>query len=75
MFMQSRRIAMLSTISLPILLLNTTNSKAKTAKGEWTVPDGTEEVRVAMYDKNGELVLSRKLDVEPGYRFTVEATK
>lgn len=75
MFMQSRRIAMLSTISLPILLLSTTNSKAKTAKGEWTVPDGTKEVRVAMYDKNGELVLSRKLDVEPGYRFTVEATK
>lgn len=62
-------------LSLPILLLSTTISKAKTARGEWTVPDNTQEVKVAMYDKNGELVLSRKISVEPGYRFTVEATK
>lgn len=41
-------------------------------RGEWTVPDGVKQVRVKMIDSQNNVLLSKEVDVESGYKFVVD---
>lgn len=48
------------------------NAKSSRGRGEWVVPDGVTTVKVKLVDDQNNVVLSRDVDVKPGYKFTVE---
>ena len=74
--MENRR-KILSAVSLGLLSLLPASSIASAAgrrkgRGEWIVPDGVEVVKVKLVDDQNNVVLSRDVDVKPGYKFSVE---
>ena len=65
----------LSTLSFSLLSLPLLSSRASArarGHGEWTVPDGVNVVRVKMMDSQNNVVLSRDVDVQSGYKFVVD---
>jgi hypothetical protein len=44
-------------------------------RGEWTVPDGVKKVKVKLIDSQKNVLLSREIDVESGYKFMVEVAE
>lgn len=72
----SNRRKLLSTLSLGLLSLpllsSAANAASRRGRGEWTVPDGVNTVRVKLVDDQNNVVLSREVDVKSGYKFSVD---
>lgn len=59
-------------LSAPLVYFSSKSAQAGRGRGEWTVPDGVDTVRVKMIDQENNVVLSREVDVKPGYKFIVD---